>query len=381
MAGILHFTGFIKGVTYKTYLDKNLNKISLDVFNVNKEKGYGLIKSPTTEIAYSKWVSPKRSRTYPFARVYNTYNSSKVITIVPVIKDEGEDGDIDRIQYSTISWMNLLNIYIVLAYYETAKKSTKKDQINKNKLSNQKFANDFVKFQIIEILAYHQSALHWNKNLFEERFTQTFEKALDSYDFISNQTGVIIHSREGLDKYLHKIREEFEEFKNISLKASQSASKREALTSHKLEYLVNGLKATFSIENYLGGIYYLTPDEIIFENNMYIIQESKNTSKASLPNLPDIQDGLFKLILFSNLDSLKLDGQQVLFFTKLKLTGNNVVGSIVFPDASLEELECFLEVNIKNFNKNQKLVIKKLALEAQNNQKLKIEVSSNFLKL
>ncbi|MEH2211705.1 hypothetical protein [Nostoc sp.] len=245
-------------------------------------------------------------------------------------------------------------------------------------MSNQKFANDFVKFQISEILAYRQSALHWNKNLFEERFTQTFEKALDSYDSIFHQTGVIIHLREGADKYLHKIREEFEEFKNISLKGSQSASKREALTSHKLEYLVDGLKATFSIENYLGGIYYLTPDEIIFENNMYIIQESKNTSTASLPKLPDIQDGLFKLILFSNLDSLILNGEPVLFVTKLKLTGNNVVGSIVFPDASLEELELFLEVNIKNFNKNQKSVIKKLALEAQNNQKLKIEVSSNF---
>ncbi|MEH2405043.1 hypothetical protein [Nostoc sp.] len=224
MAGVLHFTGFIKGVTYKTYLDDNLNRISLDAFDVNQERGYGLIKSPTTEIAYSKWVSPKRTRSYPFARIYNTYNSSKVITIIPVIKDEGKDGDIDKIQYSTISWMNLLNIYIVLAYYETAKKSTKKAQINKNKLSNQKFANDFVKFQINEILAYHQSALHWNKNLFEERFIQTFEKALDSYDYIFNQTGVIIHSRDGLDKYLSKIREEFEEFKNISLKGSQSAS-------------------------------------------------------------------------------------------------------------------------------------------------------------
>ncbi|MEH2394334.1 MAG: hypothetical protein V7K21_22630 [Nostoc sp.] len=141
---------------------------------------------------------------------------------------------------------------------------------------------------------------------------------------------------------------------------------------------MDGLKATFSIENYLGGIYYLTPDEIIFENNIYIIQESKNTSTISLPKLLDIQDGLFKLILFSNLDSLILNGQKVLFITKLKLTGNNVVGSIVFPDASLEELEYFLKVNIKNFNANQKILINKLALEAQNNQKFKIEVSSNF---
>lgn len=377
MARVLHFTGFIKGLTYKTCLGENLSSINLDVFDVNKQKGYGLIKSPTTEIAYSKWVSPKRTRSYPFARIYNTYNSSKVITIIPVIKDEGKDGDRDQIQYNTISWMNLLNIYIVLGYYETAKKSNKKGQNTKNKLSEQKFSNDFVISQINEILAYRQSALHWNKSLFEERFTQVFEKALDSYDSIFNETGVIIHSREGLDKYLYKIKDEFEEFKNISLKASQSASKREALTSHKLEYLVDGSKATFSIENYLGGIYYLAPDEIIVDQNMYIIQESKNTSKASLPKLPDIQDGLFKLILFSNLDSLVLNGSPVLFVTKLKLTGNNVVGSIVFPDASEEELEYFLKANVKVFNTNQKIIIKKLALEAQNNQKIKIQVSSN----
>ncbi len=298
MTEVLHFTGFIRGVSYRTYLAQELKEISLDKIDVNKANTFGLIKSPNTEIAYSQWVSPKRTRSYPFARIYNTYNSSKVITIIPVIKDEGRDGDRDRIQYSTISWMNLLNIYIVLAYYETADKSTKKGQGNKQKLTNQQFNNEFVKSQVDEILAYHQSALHWNKNLFEERFVEIFEKALDCYDSISKTTEVLIHSRQGMDSYLQKIIEEFEEFKNISLKGSQSASKREALTSHKLEYLVDGLKATFSIENYLGGVYYLTPDEIFHENDTYIIQESKNTSKESLPKLPDIQDGLFKLIFF-----------------------------------------------------------------------------------
>jgi hypothetical protein len=40
-----------------------------------------------------------------------------------------------------------------------------------------------------------------------------------------------------MDSYLQRVIEEFEEFKDISLKGSQRASKREALTSHKLEYL------------------------------------------------------------------------------------------------------------------------------------------------
>ncbi|MEL6459575.1 MAG: hypothetical protein AAFQ91_15160 [Cyanobacteria bacterium J06621_15] len=377
MTNILHFTGFIKGVTYKTYLNESLKEINFDRFNVNQDYSYGLIKSPATEIAYSQWVSPKRTRSYPFARIYNTYNSSKVLTIIPVIKDEGKDGDRDRVQYSTISWMNLLNIYIVLAHYESAEKSNKAGQENKDKLTKQQFNNTFVKSQIQEILDYRQSALHWNKNLFEQRFTRIFEQALDSYDNISEQTGVKIHSRRGINKYLQNISDEFEEFKNISLKGSQNASKREALTSHKLEYLVDGLKATFSIENYLGGIYYLTPDEIFHENNIYIIQESKNTSKESLPKLPDIQDGLFKLILFSNLDSLTLNGQDVDFITKLKLTGININGTIIFPDASSDELGIFLQANNSIFNDKQKVIIRNLALEAQHNQRLKIEITSN----
>lgn len=375
MTDVLHFTGFIKGVTYQTFLNDKLKVINLDNFDVNQAKAFGLIKSPTTEVAYSKWVSPKRTRSYPFARIYNTYNSSKVIAIIPVIKDEGKDGDRDKIQYSTISWMNLLNIYIVLAYYETAEKSQKKGQENKNKLTNQQFNNEFVKAQIQEILAYRQSALHWNKNIFEERFTEIFEKALDCYDFISEQTGVLIHSRKGMDTYLKTIIEEFEEFKNISLKGSQNASKREALTSHKLEYLVDGLKATFSIENYLGGVYYLTPDEIFHKNSIYIIQESKNTSTDFLPKISDIQDGLFKLILFSNLNSLTLDEEEISFFCKLKLTGKNIQQSIIFPD-NIDELDLFLSNN--HFKQNQKTTIKKLADEAKNNKNLKIEIAGNF---
>ncbi len=377
MTEVLHFTGFIKGVTYKTYLAETLKEISLDEFDINQVNGFGLINSPITQIAHSQWVSPKRTRSYPFARIYNTYNASKVITIIPIIKDEGKDGDRDRIQYSTISWMNLLNIYIVLAYYETADKSTKRGQNNKQKLTNQQFNNNCVKSQIDEILAYHQSALHWNNNLFEERFTQIFKKALDSYDSISATTGVMIHSRQGMDSYLQHITEEFQEFKNISLKGSQIASQRESLTSHKLEHLTDGLKATFSIENYLGGIYYLTPDEIFIQNNTYIIQESKNTSKKSLPSLSDIQDGLFKLILFSNLDSLNLNGQPVSFITKLKLTGKNVIGFIMFPYAKETELASFLTKNDHIFNNNQKEIIRKLALEAKYNKNIQIEVTSN----
>jgi len=74
---------------------------------------------------------------------------------------------------------------------------------------------------------------------------------------------------------------------------------------------------------------------------------------------------------------LILDNQEVSFNTKLKLTGNNVKDCIVLPDASLEEIENFLKLNNQVFNNTQKQIIRKLVLEAANNDKLKIEVSGN----
>jgi hypothetical protein len=43
----------------------------------------------------------------------------------------------------------------------------------------------------------------------------------------------------------------------------------------------------------------------------------------------------------------------------------------------VEELDNFLQANKTIFTKKQKQIIGKLALEAENNQKLKIQVSGN----
>ena len=376
MTAILHFTGFIRGIKYRACLTGNLAKVTFEEFDANRSSAYGIIQADYTEVAYSKWVSPKRTRSYPFARIYNTYNAAKILTIIPAIKDEGKDGDLDKLQYSTISWMNLLNTYIVLGYYEDAEKSQKKEQTAKNKLAKQKFNNKFIKSQIQEVINYKQSALHWNKNLFEERFVKIFRQALDSYAAISKRTSVQIHSHAGMEKYLQAIIGDFEEFKNLSLKGSQGASKREAATSHELEYLIDGIKATFCIENYLGGTYYLTPDEIVHTKERYIIQESKNSTKKALPDLSDIQDGLFKLILYSNIDSLQLNGQPVEFSARLKLTGKNIKARLTLPCPS-ELMEDFLRNNSAIFNKKEKDIVRKLLLEVQRNNNIEIEIGAN----
>jgi len=383
MTETLSFRGYIKGVMYKAHLTAPLEIYSLDDFNINEAKNYGLIETGVGQIGFSKWVSPKRTRSYPFERIYNTYNSAKIITIIPVIKDEGKDGDLDKIQYSTISWMNLLNVYIVLAYYHAAEKNTRASQRHKQKITKQKFNNEFVKSQVEEIINYKQSALHWNKNLFEERFVEIFKSALAAYKRISELTRIEVHRQTSLLNYLQEVMSDYKAFASLSLTGSQRASLRELGTVHKFEHLSEGAKGQFFIENYLGGIYYLTADEVIpnsqdliLKDKKVIIQEAKNSSRGFLPSVCDIRDGLFKLILFSNLETLTYEGERIEFSCQLKLTGARVVGFLRLP-CPKAEMQSFLEMNKGRYRKNDIETLEKLQAEAQQNG-LRILIASNI---
>jgi hypothetical protein len=375
----LHFHGTIKNVRYQAFLTEELPVYDFAGFDINESETFGKIISNHGEIAFSKWVSPKRTRSYPFERIYNTLNSAARLTVIPVLKDEGVDGDLDRIQYSTISWMNLMNVYIVLAYYDKASKNVRPLQAAKNKISHQKFNNGIVKQQISEIVESQlQSALHWNLALIENQFTNIYKAALDGYEKISKKTGVKMHNRERQEEYLAVIMRDFHKFRDISLRGSRGASIRETQTKHYFEYLSDGVKASFEIENYLGGTYYLTADEVIRDDteNLYIIQESKNASKGFLPSLSDIKDGLFKLILYSNLDVLELDSVSVNFRSRLKLTGKEVKGMLSLP-CDEHSLTQFLEANRGRCSRQESETIRKLNLETSNNQKLVIQITSN----
>jgi len=372
----LNFEGFIKDVQYKAFLAEELPQYEYENFDINKVRTSGKVIFPNGEFAYSKWVSPKRTRSYPFERLYNTFDSPMRLTVIPVLKDEGSDGDLDRIQYSTISWMNLLNIYIVLAYYDRAAKNLRPLQASKNKVTRQEFNLAAVKKQMSEISQYKLSALHWNRTLIEKSFVYIYKLALDSYDKISQKTGVKMHDRALQEEYLAVIMRDFENFKNISLHGSKGASIRETQTSHGFEYLSDGAKATFQINNYLGGRYFLTADEAIQNNDVYVIQESKNSTAGFLPSLSDIKDGLFKLILYSNLETLRLGSKSVNFESRLKLTGKKVSGSLTMPcDEGL--MIQFLNQNRGNYSNGEELILRKLNQEASFNRKLAIQISCN----
>ncbi len=98
---ILNFTGFIRDIVYTPVLIPKIFTYDINNFDINQTKPFGIItlNSLQNNIAFSKWKSPKRTRTYPFAIIYNTYHlNSKKVTVIPVIKDEGAgSGNNDRI--------------------------------------------------------------------------------------------------------------------------------------------------------------------------------------------------------------------------------------------------------------------------------------------
>jgi hypothetical protein len=81
--------------------DKALSESGSFILEIDKEN----------RIAVSRWVSPKRTRSYPYARIYDTLSfSGRKVTIIPIIKDEGKDGDRDFLPWDTISLMSLLGV-------------------------------------------------------------------------------------------------------------------------------------------------------------------------------------------------------------------------------------------------------------------------------
>lgn len=372
---LLSFRGFIRDINYTPNLTPQLKAYSLEQFNINSSGSFGIITLGSLEnnIAFSKWVSPKRTRSYPFARIYNIYHlNTKKITVIPIIKDEGSGtSNNDRINSITFSWMNLLNVYIILGWYEDADAVTGKvDRITKQKLNA-----DYIKNKIREVSSYQMTALHWNTTHFQREFSTVYLNAVNSYEKIARNKMVKLHSTSKHLEVLERFKDggefDIEAFKKATLPYSFAAANRELLTTHAFEHLGDGCKGIFSISNYLGGEYYLTADEIYEENNRVVIQESKNSSSGKLPAEDDIKDGLFKLILFANLETLFLGDVQVEFVARLKITGN--IESFLYLPSNDTDVRNFCKIN--KFTQRQQRLIELLNQESENNTKLSILIT------
>jgi len=94
----MNITGKITGIKYNILMKEKLKDIDMKNFNINESPAFCTVKNENSIFALSKWVSPKRTRSYPYQRVYNTLSFSKKVTVIPIIKDEGADGDRDFLQ-------------------------------------------------------------------------------------------------------------------------------------------------------------------------------------------------------------------------------------------------------------------------------------------
>ena len=190
-----YLKGFIRDGRYTPYLNpEEFEEYDIAQFDVNQAQTYGLINlgAQGNNLAFSKWVSPKRTRTYPFARIYNTFHlNTKKITIIPIIKDEGAGTqNNDRINFITFSWMNLLDIYIILAWYEDAERKPG----TTDRITNQMLNVESVREKLLEVSQYRMTALHWNTTHFEKDFESIYLNAVNGYKKISQERNVSVHN-------------------------------------------------------------------------------------------------------------------------------------------------------------------------------------------
>jgi len=349
----------VEGIRYKPILKCNLAEVSIADFNINSAKSSCVVSYEQNRLAVSKWVTPKRTRSYPYERVYNTFSVSKRITVIPIVKDEGAKGDRDFLQWDTISLMSLLDVYVITAYYKTAEKHRSRT----DKITNQKFDNDFVESKIKEICNYHSSALHWNlKEL--KNISQVLDTAKKAYREIAARTKVKFHSERGLDTFASVVAEDLSAFMESSRLKAQSAQAREFLTIQPKEILATQSKAKITITNYLGGKYFLTVDEIVLKDEKLILIESKHSKNGKLPSVGDIKDGLLKMMLYTNLENISIDERLFMSLPVLRLTSEKMAGEIS-SNAEKVEREQFFRFN--NFNKRQAELMRSLFVEANEN--------------
>jgi len=309
----------ITGIKYIPFLCRRLKTYDiLDLASALSKDGSFLLNiGENQQIAFSWWVSPKRTRSYPYARVYDTLGfSGKKVTIVPIVKDEGKEGDRDFLQWDTISLMSLLGVYTIISYYSNAERSSR----YKHKITNQIFDITHLKGEIDNLLAYQSDALHWNLSQIENT-GDVGEKAINSYERISKVLGVEMHSQETARKRVNELLKGMENFMMLSRDLAKKAQNRESITVQPKEKL-SGVKATLTIKNYLGGYYFFTCDEVDIKKNTIYLIEGKHSKQSFIPSLEDIKDGLVKMILFTNLKEVKIGDIEYSPIPVLKLTSD-----------------------------------------------------------
>ena len=351
----------IAKINYKQLVNDDLRTSKFDEnFDINASQGAFLLTNDKETIAVSRWISPKRTRSYPYERVYDTLaRAGKKVTIIPVVKDEGLGGERDFLQWDTISLLSLLDVHVVLAYHDKAEKNTKRN----DQITGQKLDSSYILSRLKEVFNFKGTPREWNERE-AKQLKSVFEKAKTAYAEISKQTKTYLHDSAALDELI-KYAETPEKFIEFSRQKSREAQSREFVTDQPKEALSTDTKAKVTINNALFGKYFFTCDETAVEGKTLYLIEAKHSNRAKFPSRNDIKDGLIKMMLYTNLSNVKIGKIPHTLRVMIRLTSNQLKGSIN-SDAKAENIEKFFTDN--SFAPKDKEFFRKLFAEARENK-------------
>lgn len=181
----------------------------------------------------------------------------------------------------------------------------------------------------------------------------------NAYVNLSISLGVKLHNIESIDNFIVKIIKSKEAFMDFSQKARVAQPNREVLTLQPKEQIGIGQKYKITIENYLGGRYFFVCDDVLLQDDILVLCESKHSKSALLPSNDDIKDGLSKLMLYTNIDSIVGYDK---FKVVLRLTSTLLQDSYILPNDSLQDF-----INSNSFSKAHIATLEALNVESRNN--------------
>jgi len=293
---VIRINGKVTDSSYISKWKQYFREYTLDLAQgTDSKKNVFLYKYNNEKAAISVWTSPKRTKTNPLPRVYTTLSHNGLkITIIPVLKEEGESGEQNMIHANTIYWMSTLGVYVIIGYYNDAKlgkigkqstnaREGKPSKEGKRKFSSQLLELESIKKQIHQIIKEKPDIIKWNKEQIK-KIPELLEKTIQRYRELGKNLGVPLKTKalknkeEDAKKWKRNLETLFSDQKKLEL----DAQNRETRTNHKHESVPPeyGGKAKFSIECGPSEMLYLTADAVDVNKNKKIITitEAKNFS-------------------------------------------------------------------------------------------------------
>lgn len=107
----------------------------------------------------------------------------------------------------------------------------------------------------------------------------------------------------------------------------------------------------------------MTTDEVEIKEDILYLIEGKHSSKAKLPSIGDIKDGLLKMILYCNLRDVKVNNKNYKVQPTLKLTSEKLTTK--FYSNNTYSIDDFCKSN--EINKTSRNFLIQLLQEAKTN--------------